>query len=108
MIYNSFIEFMKLAVIPLQKKHPNWIRLDGRKSGGSRNSAGRFWHEGFAWTVHEDSHFATLELAYAAAKNGDDYFVEGDTDRGMCLDLTPELRKKYQPRFKHLYIYRWP
>src|SRR5262249_53650896 len=87
--------------------NPDHIRLDGERTGGSLEVAGRFRHQGRVWVVHADTHYRPLMLAYAASEQGADPFVEEDTPRGQCLALTTELRAQQQSPHKHLHIYSW-
>lgn len=64
-------------------------------------------HRGSDWVVHADTHYEPLLIAYAAAKAGEDPFVEEDTPGGRCLVLKPHLRAKQHSDQKHLYIYSW-
>ena len=101
MVYNTFNCFMRSIVIPLKQKHPHDLRLDGQHSGGNRSVAGVFLYRGKRWKVHYDTHFAPLDQANDAWRNGDHHpFVKKPTPKGnFCLEL------KSQPRPKHLYIY---
>ena len=110
MNHGSFAAFMEHVVLPRQAADPAQIRLDGQASGGNREPAGFFWHQGKLWRVHADSHFEPLILAYGALKEKptEDPFIATATGSGYrhCLVLTSELQKQLrQPRFKHLYIY---
>lgn len=107
MVYDDFLGFMRSVVLPGKAANPSHVRLDGARSGGSREVAGQFRHRGKAWVVHADTHYEPLMLAYAAAKRGSDPFVEEDTKRGRCLVLTDELRAHQRSRHKYLYIYSW-
>ena len=106
-MHNDFLSFMHAEVLPRQAANPDHIRLDGATSGGNREIAGRFQHHGFDWIVHADTHYEPLTLAFTAAKNGADPFVEEDTANGRCLVLKPELRAQQRSEHKHLYIYSW-
>lgn len=106
----SFAAFMEHVVLPRQAADPAQTRLDGRTSGGNREPAGFFFHQGRLWRVHADSHFEPLILAYRALTNkpAEDPFVARKTGSGKrcCLVLIAELQQQLcQPRFKHLYIY---
>jgi hypothetical protein len=101
---------MEQVVLPRQAANPAHIRLDGQISGGNREPAGFFWHQGKLWRVHADSHFAPLLLAYGALKETPtaDPFIATATGTGKrhCLVLTSQLQQQLpKPRFKHLYIY---
>jgi hypothetical protein len=99
---------MRQVILPRRFANPNHIRLDGALTGGSWEKVGEFQHHGLIWTVHADSHYEPLLLAYSAAEKGQDPFIEEDTPRGRSLALTPELKVLHKSRHKYLYIYRWP
>jgi hypothetical protein len=105
MIYSSFRDWVVAEVIPLQKKNPNWIRLDGELNGGNRNVVGQFTHAGRVWVVHGDTRFDPVLRAYNAILNGSakDPFVVKKARVRDCLDLVPKLVIKGQP--KHFYFY---
>jgi len=106
-VYDSFVEFMIAVVLPLRAANPDAIRLDGALSGGSRNSVGRFLHDGREWVVHEDTHFEPLQIAFQSARVGSNPFVEEATDRGLCLSLRSDLRATQTSPHKYMYIYSW-
>jgi hypothetical protein len=107
--YESFADFVRAVVLPLQKQNPDWIRLDGQRSGGSQNAAGYFHHNGRRWKVDEDTRFGPLLLAYHHfEKTGEDAFQESRTKRRRSLVLIESLfeeHKRAQQRFKYMYIY---
>ncbi|WPL17371.1 hypothetical protein Thiowin_02378 [Thiorhodovibrio winogradskyi] len=108
--HGSFAYFMEQVVLPQKAANPTHMRLDGQTSGGNREPAGFFQHQGKIWRVHADSHYEPLMLAYRNfQKNPDeDPFIATATGSGQrrCLVLKPELQQQLpQPRFKHLYIY---
>jgi hypothetical protein len=107
MVHDDFVSFMRAEVLPRREANPDHIRLDGASSGGTRDVAGRFRHNGLAWVVHADTHYEPLLIALTAAEAGKDPFVEEDTERGRCLSLTPELRTRQRSPHKYLYIYTW-
>lgn len=57
--------------------------------------------------VHEDSHYEPLLIAYEAMRSGNEApFVEEPTQRGVSLNLKPELRARMTtPKFKYFYVY---
>ena len=105
MIYDSFKDWVEQVVHPLQKKNPNWHRLDGQTSGGNRNDVGKFRYRDRVWIVHADTRFAPVIRAYQSITNGtvpDPFTIQRAKVRD-CLDLLPKLKIPNQP--KHLYIY---
>ncbi len=97
---------MEAVVIPRKALDPAKVRFDGwsPNSGGNREIAGRFRHQGKAWKMHSDTRFEPLLIAYAEVKKGRrDPFVEEITqrERGTRLVLRNDLWKG----FKYLYIY---
>ena len=98
---------MEQAVLPHEAALGDAKRLDGQPSGGNWDVFGVFVHDGSAWVVHADTHFATLRIAYEDVVNkpGSNPFITTSVDSGLALDLRPDLRAKYPQRFKHLYIY---
>ena len=108
MVYDDFLSFVRVEVLPRRAANPDHIRLDGATTGGSRDVAGRFRHNDLGWVVHADTHYEPLLLAHAAAEAGADPFVEEDTARGRCLALAPAVRALQKSPHKHLYIYSWP
>lgn len=107
MVHDDFGSFMRAEVLPRQTANPEHIRLDGATTGSSRDVVGRFRHNSLDWVVHADTHYEPLMIAYSAAENGEDPFVEEDTPKGRCLSLTPELRARQRSPHKYLYIYSW-
>jgi hypothetical protein len=103
---DDFLSFMTKNVLPLQAAHPARTRLDGEPSGGNRNEFGRFRWGGREWVVNCDTHLEPLLLAYRAAQENKDPFVEEATPEGRsCLALTKELQAKRSSPHKHMYIY---
>jgi hypothetical protein len=108
MTYDSFSDFMTIAVLPLRDAHPEWVRLDGAQSGGNRSVFARFRHGDATWDVHADTHFEPLLIALEALDEGVTPFIERTTERGMRLDLLPALgSRRRDPRHRHMYIYNW-
>jgi len=107
-VFDSFAEFVRREVLPRRVVHPDHARLDGRTAGGNWDVAGRFVHDGRVWTVHADSHYEPLLLAFEAAEAGENPFVESETNRGKRLDLALHLQARRGTRHRHLYIYVWP
>ncbi len=105
MIYNDYVSFMKAVVLPRKSARPDDIRLDGHRTGGSREVVGKFKHADKVWKVHADTHYEPLYLALTAASKGEDPFIEEATKRGRCLSLSSGLRTAQTTSFKHLYIY---
>jgi hypothetical protein len=103
--YPDFVSFVREVVLSARAAAPNDIRLDGQRTGGNRDSVGKFAHQGKLWTVHADSHYAPLDIAYQAALSGRDPFIEQATQNGTCLVLVDELRAMQKTTPKHLYIY---
>ncbi len=107
MVHPDFGTFYRSIVLPNQAKNPGQKRLDGKQTGGSRDSAGQFLYQNKAWTVHMDSNFEPLRIAYDAFEQGIDPFRFQDTARGIALALVPDLKSKQSGRHKYLYIYSW-
>jgi len=105
MVYQDFVSFMSAEVLPKRAANPNHIRLDGRRTGGNRDSAGEFVHHSRRWVVHADTHHEPLEIAFTSAMEGDDPFIEEETEKGRSLCLRDDLRAQQSTRPKHLYIY---
>lgn len=107
--FSSFAAFVEAVVLPLRAEHPTYRRLDGWPSGGNWEVAGRFRYADSLWTVHADTHFEPLLLAYEAARNGDDPFLVEPTKKGRSLNVQPALRARMaNPRFKYIYVYEAP
>jgi hypothetical protein len=104
MVYNDFTQLMDTVLLPQRSKNPTHIRLDGKDSGGNREVAGRFLHQGNVWKIHSDTHYEPLIIAYEAITKDAafDPFLEQPTTNGNCLVLKHELRRS---KFKHMYIY---
>jgi len=107
MLHKDYCSFYREVVEPLKVNNPAQKRLDGRSSGGSRDSAGEFIFDNRTWTVHTDSHFEPLQIAFESFENGINPFVVRETARGLALTLTKELWEGQSTRFKHMYIYSW-
>ena len=94
MVHPTFQSYMEAVVIP-----------QVRRSSGSVNAAGRFWHRGRVWSVQERTHFKPLLIAYEQVTKGrEDPFIEEMTETGIgkCLVLRRDLRP---PGCKYVYIY---
>lgn len=101
--YNNCKELIEDSVLPLMKKYPNWIRLDGQMSGGNRNHFALFRYNGNTWQIHSDTHISELIKAHEQIQTGNDPFITTKTTKScnICLELKPELANKP----KHIYIY---
>jgi len=55
---------MEQAVLPHEAALRDAKRLDGQPSGGYWDVLGVFVHDGSAWAVHADTHFATPHYEY--------------------------------------------
>lgn len=106
-MYDDFLSFVRAVVQPGLVANPTHVRLDGERTGGSREVAGKFQHRSRVWTVHADTHYEPLLIAARDAEAGNDPFVEEDTPRGLALVLTATLQAAYPSPHKHLYIYSW-
>lgn len=105
-IYNTFQDLTKSFILPRKNNHPNDKRLDGQPSGGNRNIAGKFKHNGNIWKVHFDTHYKPLMLAYNACKQGKNPFqIETKPNGNMSLVLINELRKLQNSKHKYLFVY---
>jgi hypothetical protein len=104
--HQNFLEFVKKEVIPAKKANPDHKRLDRQTSGGNRRVVGHFQHEERLWKVHSDTYYEPLMLAYKAAIDGIEPFVEDATQKGSAsLRLKPEIKRLQTTKYKHLYIY---
>ncbi len=102
----TFVEFIENEVIPQKEANPDDKRLDGQPSGGNRTVFGCFQHYGRTWKVHSDTHYVPLMLAYDAAIDGSDPFIEDKTEGGgSSLILKSEIKERQNSRHKYLYIY---
>jgi hypothetical protein len=104
MVHDDFVHLMETEFLPLRKKSPTHIRIDGQLTGGNYEVAGRFRHHGKTWKVHADTHYDRLMLAYDVLKKDKsaDPFVEEPTKHGTSLVLRSDLRPKGD---KYIYIY---
>jgi leucyl-tRNA synthetase len=102
---DEFIKFMGNEILPRKEANPGDIRLDGALTGGNLEKAGEFRHHGRTWIINADTHYEPLMIAYVAAKNGTDPFVEEHTPKRLALTLIPQLRDKYASPHKHFYAY---
>jgi hypothetical protein len=104
--FPSFAAFLEAVVLPLKAEHPTRSRLDGWPSGGNWEVTGRFWYANALWTVHADTHFEPLLLAYEASRRGQDPFVVEPTKTRRSLNIKASLRARMaNPRFKYIYVY---
>lgn len=107
MTHNSFKDWVEKEVLPLQKKHPSWHRLDGLPSGGNRKVVGRFRYAGLDWVVHGDTRFDPVLRAYQAIKSGavPNPFDIQRTKKNVrnCLELKPKLKVPNQPKYFYVY-----
>lgn len=89
--YKTLAALMENEVLPLSRKHPHWIRLDGADKGGNRQVFARFRYEYKTWKIHADTHIAQLLAAYALDQNGEKPFFQSKTDKGnFCLRLSSQ------------------
>lgn len=101
----GFITFFEQKVLPHHAKNPNDIRLDGETSSGNIQYFGYFDYRGSTWKVGWDSYYIPLFIAYIAAKQDIDPFIERTTKNMRSLELNSEFSSLYKSKFKHLYIY---
>jgi len=104
LVHKDFVNLMEMEFLPLHQKNPTHIRIDGQRTGGNYEVAGRFRHSGKTWKVHADTHYDRMMLAYEALKNDKSAnpFVEESTKHGRSLVLRSGLRPKGH---KYIYIY---
>ncbi|MBD1397680.1 hypothetical protein H9Q13_10935 [Pontibacter sp. JH31] len=95
-IYDSFVDLIDKAVLPLKKENPDWQRLDGGV-GGNRSPFAYFRHNEKVWRVNSDTRFAPLLKAKHAIDSGQNPFKPVKNR----LELIPELASKP----KHIYVY---
>ena len=99
--FQDFKEFYTKVVLPLKKEHSDYIRLDGKIAGSTRNVSGYFWYQNIKWKVDADTYIDRLKLAFEAAEKSDEPFVIKNTREGRCLEI------KGQPiRNKKFYVYK--
>lgn len=101
--YKNFETVIEDLVLPLQKQHPDWLRLDGTSSKGNRNVFAKFLYLNRTWRINSDTHVSELMKAYHSIKSGMEPFEIKKTSRGgrPCLDLTKEIASK--PKFLFIY-----
>lgn len=100
--FDSFKDFYELHVKAISTANPDFKRLDGRETGGSRWPNAFFRYDGQLWKVDEDTHIRKLEIAYDLLKDGQDPFLITSTvgDKNKCL-----LIKGEPIRPRHFYVY---
>lgn len=105
MSHPSFKDWVEADVLPLQRAHPSWSRLDGRRSGGNRTPVGQFRHANRDWVVHGDTRFDPVLRAYLAITSGTllDPFVIRPAKVRDCLDLAPQVKATNQPKYFYVY-----
>jgi hypothetical protein len=104
----DFVRFIEREVLPFMASHPGWQRFDGKATGSTWEVAGTFDFQKRTWTVHQDTSFEPLLVAYwAAVRNNRDPFHVKETPKGrLSLELADELRSRTSsPSKKHMYIY---
>lgn len=100
--YTSFSDLIQNCVLPLQRKHSEWIRLDGNVSGGNRNVFATFRYKFKDWKIHSDTTFEALLTAWKLESEGKSPFVLDKTPKGTpCLRLPDSLDEEANG----LYIY---
>lgn len=103
-VRSSYREWVDQEVLPLQKLHPTWHRLDGWANGGNRKVVGRFQHGGRTWQVHADTRFDPVLRAYQEIIKGAlDPFIVKPAKVRDCLDLSPKLKNPNQPKYFYVY-----
>lgn len=101
--FGSFTELMETAVLPLLKKHPDWIRLDGALKGGNRIVFATFRYQYKTWKIHSDTLIAKLLEAFELETGGEMPFLQAKTEKqNACLHLSNQ--KTEAPN--GLYIYQ--
>lgn len=97
--FESYQEFYKNAVIKLKKEHPDYLRLDGCKSGSNRNPFAYFIYQDQCWKVDADTWIEKLEIAAKLFDSGEDPFLIKSTrgQKNQCLTIQgqAEYRKKF-------------
>lgn len=100
-VYDSFTSLFEYKIKQFIKENPDWIRLDGAKSGGNREIFCKFKYNNKIWKINSDTHIEKLKIIYNSLITGKDPFIENYTKKNNLLTL--EL--KGNTGFKHLYIY---
>lgn len=103
--FDSFNEFYTELVIPLKKKNPEFIRLDGKITGSTRNPAAYFMYKSNKWKVDADTYLDRLTIAFDKMEAGEDPFLIKPTlnKKGECLIIKDESLKN-----KKFYVYKVP
>ncbi len=87
--YKSFLILYEEVILPLHKKHPDWIRLDGLIKGGNREVFATFRYQFKTWKIHADTHFSQLIAAYELETGREKPFTASKTLKGnYCLRLS--------------------
>src|SRR5690606_23895247 len=101
--FENFKDFYTEFVVPLKNKNPEFIRLDGKITGATRNPAAYFMYNGDKWKVDADTYIDRLAIAFELLQKGEDPFLVKPTQNktGECLII------KGQPlRNKKFYVYK--
>lgn len=109
--YNDFTEFAR-AVAAHQTANPDWVRLNGRPTTGSRDPWAYFLHADRKWKVDADTSFLPiLTAAKHQQETGEFPFTLEQTETQDCLVPIPavlneliRLDESYKKN-KYLYIY---
>jgi len=96
--FESFREFYECHVKPIKLKNPDFFRLDGRTTGGSRWPNAFFKYEVQLWKVDEDTRIDKLDEAYRQLTESQDPFLITSTagNKNKCLLIKGE---PIRPRF---------
>ena len=109
--YDDFESFAQ-AVEYHRAANPDWVRLNGRATGGDQNAWGYFHHDGRKWKVDADSNFLPILLALAHwRRTGENPFRIEHADKRdqlVVIEVVREELYRHDPRYqrnKYLYIY---
>ena len=100
--FKDFKTFYKKAVAPLKKANIDFIRLDGKMKGSTRNTFAYFWYKNKKWRVKADTFIDRLKIAFDEAEKSDEPFIIKETrdSEGEILTI------KGQPvRDSKFYVY---
>ncbi|TDQ11371.1 hypothetical protein [Pedobacter metabolipauper] len=86
--YTDYKAFYEQAVLPLKEKNPEYIRLDGKLKGSTRNVSAYFWYKEKKWKVDADTYIDRLKLAYESVNTNEEPFIIKNRRDGKSQELT--------------------
>lgn len=102
-VYASLSDLVSQKILPLQKSHPQPIRLGDGKAGDNRRIFAVFQWEGKNWRVNSDTRLEAILEAFKLVTTGNEPFMVSKTPKGTVRLL---LSNQQNQKPNGLYIYK--